>query len=75
MKSNRPRRNEWIKYNIYSEMQSVVAMAMAKLNDKNELSVKLLFKAPHGLYYSYLEDANIEAERIFGKYYKLQNIH
>ena len=72
MKTNKPRRNEWIKFNIYPEL-SVTAMAKAIINDKNELSVKLLFKAPRGQYYSFLEDANTEAVRIFGKYYKLHN--
>lgn len=75
MRTNKPKRNEWIKYNIYSEMESVVAMAAAIIDDKNNISVKLLFKAPHGMYYSFLEDAQIEAERIFSKYYKLVNIH
>lgn len=74
MKSNKPKRNEWIEFNIYPELESVKAMAKAKIDDKNNLDVKLSFTAQRGYFYSFIQDAKIEAERIFGKYYKLQNI-
>ena len=71
MKTNRPKRNQWIEYNIYPELKSVTAMAKARINDKNELEVKLLFHAQRGYAYSYIEDAKTEAIRLFGKYYKV----
>jgi hypothetical protein len=71
MKTNKPKRNEWIEFNIYPEQESVKAMAKAKINDKNELEVKLAFTAQRGFYYSFLEDARIEAQRLFCKYYKI----
>ena len=70
MKTNRPKRNAWIEYNIYPEL-SVRAMAKAIINNKNELTVKLNFHAPRGQYYSFYEDAMTEAQRLFGKYYKV----
>jgi len=70
MKSNKPRRNEWIEFNIYPEL-SVRALAKAKINDKNEVDVKLTFTAPRGQYYSFLDDARTEANKIFGKYYAI----
>lgn len=71
MKSNKPRRNEWVEFNIYPELKSVTAMAKARINDKNELDVKLAFTAQRGFYYSYMDDARTEAQKMFGKYYKL----
>jgi hypothetical protein len=72
MKTNRPKRNEWIEFNIYPDQEGVKAMAKAIINKKNEVIVKLMFHA-RGYYYSFLEDARIEAEKIFSKYYKLTN--
>jgi hypothetical protein len=72
MKSNRPRRNEWVEYNIYPELKSVNARARAKIDGKNALDVELLFNAPKGQYYSFIEDAKTEAVRLFSKYYKVE---
>jgi hypothetical protein len=71
MKTQKPKRNEWIDFNIYPEQEGVKAMAKAKINDKNELSIKLSFTAQRGFYYSFLEDARIEAHKLFCKYYKI----
>ena len=58
--------NKWIEFNIYPELSSVNARAKAVVIN-NEISVKLLFKAPKGYYQGYIEDANTEAIRLFGK--------
>lgn len=71
MKTNKPKRNEWIEYNIYPEQPTVTAMAKARIDNKNQLEVKLMFTAPRGFYYSFLEDARIEATNKFSKYYKI----
>ena len=67
----RPKLNDWVEFNIYPDQQGVSAMAKAKINQKNELEVKLLFTAQRGLYYSFKEDARIEAIKLFQPYYKI----
>jgi hypothetical protein len=71
METNRPKRNQWIEFNIYPELKYVTAMAKAKINDKNEIDVKLLFHAQRGYEYSYVEDARTDAVRLFSRYYKI----
>ncbi len=66
-----PARNEWVEFNIYPELNTVNALAKARINIKNEIEVKLLFHANPGQYQSFIEDARTEAKSIFSKRYKL----
>lgn len=53
-----------IQFNIY-EGTSATVMAEMRISEGEILSVKLITKVPRGQYYSYLNDALGEAERLF----------
>lgn len=56
-------KNEWIEFSIYKDSS---LKAKAKKDSKtNEVKVKLLFNAPRGDYYSFLNDAIEEASNLF----------
>ena len=57
----------WVTFNIYPELENVRAMTKARINIYAEIVVKLLFSPQRGYFYSYLENAKIEAKKLFQK--------
>lgn len=58
MKSSKP--NDWRDFEVYPGLK-----AKALVVDGNVQQVKLVTHVPRGYYYSFLNDAEIEAEKLF----------
>ena len=55
-----------VTFNIY-EGTSATVMASCVIENGIAQNIKLITKVPRGQYYSFLNDARIEAERLAGK--------